>query len=926
MDRANEGMPRTGAREGGPPAWPATLIVLVGSYAVAAGVTTLVGWAAGVPRLTSWKNDGISMFPNTAIAAIAAGFAVLSTRAAEQARLTRWLAFLVGTIGGLTLAEHVFGVDLGIDTLVLHREWGQTAAAAPSRMGPPASIAFVLLGLALFLGTLDARRRAIAAGLAVTATAIATLSLTGHLYGAHEMYTIPRLTGISMQTATVIFALGLGMIATLPDREPMRTLVEQSAAGLLARRTLPAIVVAAVTLGWVRLMLQTQGLVDLAFGTAMRTLVELLLLMLLLWWTLSKVREHEQAHRRSETALEQKADELATLLETAAVGMHWVGPDGIILWANDAELRMLGYSRDQFVGHHVNQFHEEPAVVGDVFAMLRRGERVTEYQTRMRCRDGTMKTVLLDATSHWDGDRFARAQCFTRDLTDRARADEGRALLAAIIEASDDAIVSKTLDGVVTSWNAAAQRIFDYTAEEMVGQPIERIIPFERRDEERDILARLRRGERIDHFDTVRRAKDGRSVDVSLTISPVRDSLGRIIGASKIARDVSDRKRLEVEREEADRRKDEFIAMLAHELRNPLAPIQNATRLLELLAPGDPHLVQARDIIRRQVGHLTRMVDDLLDVSRITRGKVTLQKEPLTLDAMVSAAVEVARPLIDQRGHTLTVSHMDRTVRLEGDFARLVQVVSNLLTNAAKFTPAHGHITLATQQTGTRATIRVRDTGVGIPRDLQPQIFDLFVQADDTLARTAGGLGIGLTLVKRLVSLHDGTVEVRSEGEGKGAEFVVTLPALPASLQLPAPPADARLMAGSKSVRILLVEDNPDAAESLRVLLELAGHEVRVASDGLRALKVVDEFEPELAFIDVGLPGIDGYELASRLRALPSCRSTLLIALTGYGRDEDKKRASDAGFDHHLTKPVDPQAVNALVRAAVPRAARATTD
>src|SRR6185369_15036657 len=301
--------------------------------------------------------------------------------------------------------------------------------------------------------------------------------------------------------------------------------------------------------------------VDLAFGTALRTLVELVLLMVLLWWMLSKVRTYEQAHRRSEAALVQKADELATLLDTAAIGMHWVGRDGVILWANDAEFRMLGYHRDEYVGHHVNEFHEDQAALAEMFARLNRGERVLEYTTRMRCRDGSVKTVLLDSTVLWEGSHVVHTQWFTRDVSERQRAEEGRALLAAIIEASDDAIVSKTLDGVVTSWNAGAQHIFGYTSEEMVGQPIERIIPYERRDEERDILARLRRGERIEHFDTVRRAKDGRSVDVSLTISPVRDSLGRIIGASKIARDVSDRKRHEAEREEADRRKDEFIAM-----------------------------------------------------------------------------------------------------------------------------------------------------------------------------------------------------------------------------------------------------------------------------------------------------------------------------------------------------------------------------
>jgi PAS domain S-box-containing protein len=781
------------------------------------------------------------------------------------------------------------------------------------RMGLPASFSFALIGIALLLTTFAARTRAAAAAMGVTTVAVATLSLTGHLYGAQQMFTIPRLTAIAMQTATVIFALGVGIVAGLPEREPMRTMLEPSAAGMLARRTLPLIVAAALWLGWVRIALQERGLVDLAFGTALRTLVEVLLLTGLLWWAVAKVRAHEQARRLSEAQTRRQANQLSAFLETAAVGMHWVGPDGLIQWANGAELKLLGYRRDEYVGRHVAEFHVDHEALSDILTRLHRGERIEDHPARMRCRDGSIKTVVIDSTALWDGDRFVHAQGFTRDVTERMRAEEIRALLAAIVETSDDAIASKTLDGIVTSWNIGAERIFGYTAADMIGAPIERIIPPERRNEERDILQRLRAGERIDHFDTVRRRKDGRDVNVSLTISPVKDGSGRIVGASKIARDVTDRKRMEAEREEEAQRKDEFIAMLAHELRNPLAPIQNATRLLALLGSTEPRVVHACEIIRRQVGHLTRLVDDLLDVSRITRGKVTLQREPLNLEAVVTAAVEVARPLIDQLGHTLTVSQPRVAIRLEGDFARLVQVVSNLLTNAAKFTPSHGRITVTTQETGGWAAVRVRDTGVGIPADLQPKIFDLFIQGESGLARTNGGLGIGLTLVHRIVEMHGGSVTVRSDGPGCGAEFVVTIPALPAALQLVPPASPPQLTGGHTPLRILLVEDNPDAAESMRILLELGGHEVRCTDDGLRALALVDDFSPDIAFIDVGLPGIDGYELATRLRAHASCRSAVLVALTGYGRDEDKRRATEAGFDHHLTKPVDFDTIDRLL-------------
>jgi PAS domain S-box-containing protein len=892
------------------PSWHRHVATVAATLAMLGGLGTLVGWAAGVPRLTDWKNDGISMFPNTAICAVLCGLALLlGTR---QPLATRVAAAAAATIGGLTLLEHLTGLDVGIDRRLFDATWGQHAAASPMRMGPPASLSFLITGTALLLSTFGARARGVAAGLGVAAMALATLSLTGHLYGAEQMFTLPRLTGIAFQTASIVLGLGLGIVASIPEREPTRMLLEQSTAGMLARRALPIVIGAALSLGWIRVTIQQRGLVDLAFGTALRTLVEVALLTTLLWWAVAKVRAHERARQSADAKVKRQADQLSTFLETATVGMHWVGPDGIILWANDAELAMLGYTRDEYVGHHIDEFHLDHEALTDILARLRRGDRIVDYAARMRCKDGSAKAVVIDSTALWDGDEFVHTQCFTRDVTERQKADEVRALLAAIIEASDDAIVSKTLDGVVTSWNAGAERIFGYTAAEMVGSPIEKVIPLERRDEEVAILSRLRRGERIDHFDTVRRAKDGHPIPVSLTISPVKDATGQIVGASKIARDISDRKRLEIEREENDRRKDEFIAMLAHELRNPLAPIQNATRLMALLGPDEPRLVHARDVIERQVGHLTRLVDDLLDVSRITRGKVTLQREPLTMESIVTAAVEVARPLIDQLGHTLTVSHL-QPVRLDGDFARLVQVVGNLLTNAAKFTPSRGRITVTTQQTDGQATIRVRDTGIGIAADQQTRIFDLFMQADVGLARSNGGLGIGLTLVKRIVEMHGGAIEVRSDGPERGAEFLVTLPALPETAAHHAASVEPILAGGSAPVRILVVDDNVDAADSLRMLLQLGGHDVRVAHDGLQALEVTDGFMPDIAFIDVGLPGIDGYQLATRLRAHAECRSCVLVALTGYGRDEDKRRAADAGFDHHLTKPADFDAIDRLL-------------
>src|SRR5262245_44583392 len=569
------------------PAWPQRLAVAAGICAVAGGVLTLIGWGFNLPRRTDRRNDEISMFPNTAACAVASGLVLLVSGLPDRRwrALTPWLGTGVALVGGLTLVEHLTGVDLGIDTLLFDDPWGQAAATAPMRMGPPASTAFVLTGTALVL--LHGRERwqgtAAACGLAVMA--ISMLSIIGYLYGAQQMYTIPGLTGIALQTAVMLLALGIGVVARVPDREPMRTALEPGAAGILVRRALPIVSGCALLIGGVRVSLQDRGIVNTALGTALRTVVEIGLLSVLLWWAAARVRVQERALRESEAEGRRQANQLEVLVDTAAIAMHRIDPDGTILWANDAELQMLGYAREEYVGHHIAEFHDDRTVIADMLARLERGESLREYPARMRCKDGSPRSVLIDSNLLWEDGRFVYAQSFTRDVTERVRAEEARALLAAIVEASDDGVVSKTLDGIVTSWNAGAARILGYSAAEMVGRPIEVIIPSDRLEEEQDILRRLRRGERLEHFDTVRRAKDGRLIDVSLTISPVKDESGRVVGASKIARDVTDRKRAEAEREEADRRKDEFIAIPAHELRSPLAPVRNAARYLKLRAP-----------------------------------------------------------------------------------------------------------------------------------------------------------------------------------------------------------------------------------------------------------------------------------------------------------------------------------------------------
>ena len=364
---------------------------------------------------------------------------------------------------------------------------------------------------------------------------------------------------------------------------------------------------------------------------------------------------------------------------------------------------------------------------------------------------------------------------------------------------------------------------------------------------------------------------------------------------------------------ETDRRKDQFLAMLAHELRNPLAPIQNALYILRTGASDAETLTFTREVMERQVQSLVRLVDDLLDVSRIMRGKVELRKERLELTAVVARAVETARPLIDAQGHELSVNLPAEPVWLEADAVRLAQVLANLLNNAAKYTPESGHIRLSAETEGRdKIILRVRDTGIGIRAEMLAHVFDLFTQADSSLGRARGGLGIGLTLVKALVELHGGSVQAFSKGSGQGSEFVVRLP-LSDGAEVRHAAVETPAAAPSPSRRVLLLDDNVDAANSLALMLRLQGHEVLVAHDGPTALEAVKEFTPDIAVLDLGMPGMDGYEVARRLRREPGLEKLLLVALTGWGQEEFRRRSREAGFDFHLVKPAEPRELRELL-------------
>lgn len=669
---------------------------------------------------------------------------------------------------------------------------------------------------------------------------------------------------------------------------------------------------------------------------------------------------------------------------------------------------------------------------------LREGRSVRDEEIVIERPDGTRRHVLPHPEPTRDANgNVVGATNMLVDITDRKQGEQAQALLAAIVASSDDAIISKSLEGVITSWNAGAERIFGYTPEEAVGQSITMLIPPERLSEEEQIIKQLCQRQRIDHFETVRVAKDGRLLDISLTVSPVCDRTGRVTGASKVARDITERKRTEValaelreqlqlvtdtmavavvrctadlcykwvnpgyaalvqrppeevagrsiigvigqeaydairphiervltgkrvefeaqlayqgsgprwiraayvptysggtspdgwvgviididqqkqfenDLREADRRKDEFLAVLAHELRNPLAPICSGLEVMRLAGDDRALVEEVRGTMERQTRQMVRLIDDLLDVSRITRGAVELKRCRVELATIVQSAVETARPMIEDFHHRLTISLPKEPVVLHADPTRIAQVLSNLLNNAAKYMKRGGSIELAAQRQGQMVSVSIKDGGIGIPAAMLDRIFDMFTQVDRSLEQSQSGLGIGLTLVKRLVEMHGGSVEAHSAGEGQGSEFIVRLPVVVGSLR-DGDGGNGHQFSTTGKRRVLVVDDNEQAGKVLGMLLKALGNEVRTAYDGLAAFEMAAEFRPDVILMDIGMPKLNGFETARRIREQPWGTKVVLAALTGWGRDEDRRRSKEAGFDYHFVKPVEPATLQKLL-------------
>jgi len=503
--------------------------------------------------------------------------------------------------------------------------------------------------------------------------------------------------------------------------------------------------------------------------------------------------------------------------------------------------------------------------------------------------------------------------------------------LAAIIESADDAIITKTLQGVITSWNRGAERMFGYAASEVIGQPVTILIPDDHIDEESAIIAKLRAGERIEHYETVRLRKDGTLVDISLTVSPIRDANNKVIGASKIARDISQRKeaekslreqseankRLYTEAQESARLKEEFLATVSHELRTPLNAVLGWVRILRAGRLKEAEVGKALETIERNARAQAQLIDDLLDVSRIITGKLRMDVRPVDPNGFIEAAIDAVKPAAEAKGIRVQKIMDTGVVTVPGDPTRLQQVIWNLLTNAIKYTPRGGRVQVRMERVGSNLQIVVADSGQGIPQEFLPYVFDRFRQVDQSTSRHHGGLGLGLALVRHLVELHGGSVAAASPGPDQGSTFTIVLPLVPiyqvdqagarvhptAQNLLPS----AEYTASLDALKILIVDDEPDTRELLKTSLSECGAHVTVAGSVREAFGTFEVSVPEMIICDIGMPGEDGYDFIRRLRALPqeSGGKVPAIALTAYARVEDRLRALRAGFQMHVPKPVE---------------------
>jgi PAS domain S-box-containing protein len=1086
------------------------------------GIIVLSGWSLNLPQLKGVFGS-VAVKANTALSLIFAGLSLCLVNLDQKQRALRIAsqicATVVGLIGLLTLAEHLTGMNFGIDQLLFTEAPGAPMTTSPGRMGPPASTCFMLAGAALLF--LENRKLVrLRQSLSIFICVWALLAIVGYVYQAELLYRVARFTGIALPTAISLFILGIGLLTARINEGVTRILSERDAGGLMARRLLLMVVAVPFLLGWAIVMGQRLGYYDLGFGTAVLVLFIIIIFAFAVWQGSVSLNYAEQLRAAAQRELHQKDEGLR--LQASLINLSY---EPILVWGVDTKIIEWNQGCEQLYGYDRAAALEQKSheLLQTQFPIsLDEFERALK---RDRQWSGILRHVARDGREVWVE---SRQQLFesngrelvletNRDITKQIEAEESGLRLAAIVASSNDAIIGKTLGGIITSWNEGATRIFGYTAEEVLGQSVSILIPEDRPDEEPAIIERLKRGEQVDHYQTIRVRKDGQLIDISLTISPIRNSLGKIIGASKVARDITETKRSEqrlreserlqrllaqigeqaaragelnelmkfvtaqvaiemgisrcgyssvdlrtgvisveheysvefaplagdfsvaefaqhlkddaiagritnspdlasepqtslayeerfksisiraylnvpihragswvanfwvshhephewsraeielmriiadriglvmerknaesererllareqaarAEAETANRVKDEFLATVSHELRTPLNAILGWSSMLVAGKLSETDAVHALEAIVRNARSQAQIIEDILDVSRTVSGKLRLDLKPIELISVIRAAVDVVSPAAEAKGVQLLLSLEPSADRVQGDAARMQQVIWNLLTNAVKFTPENGRIEVKLKRVDSFAEIAVCDTGEGITKEFLPYVFDRFHQADGSTTRRHGGLGLGLAIARHLVEMHGGTIAAYSDGLGRGASFILKVPIAAARSEVTAPlemkqPPDQTPRNEEphlRGLRVLAIDDEADVREMLKTLFEEYGADILTVSSAREGLESMAGWKPHVLISDIGMPDEDGYAFIRKVRSLPSDQGadTPAIALTGYVRVEERMRALEAGFQMFVAKPVETNELISLIGDLCPDADR----
>jgi PAS domain S-box-containing protein len=659
----------------------------------------------------------------------------------------------------------------------------------------------------------------------------------------------------------------------------------------------------------------------------------------------SKIARDISERKRAAEALRSREEELTDFIENSAVGLHWVGPDGTILWANQAELDLLGYARDEYIGHHIAEFHADREAIDDILDRLTRDETLHSYEARLRRKDGSLVHVLISSNVRRRDGEFVHTRCFTRDITERRQAEESLRLYGRVLDSMIEGVSVSDERGFIIYTNPAEDEMFGYARGELVGRHVTVLNAYPPEENERivrEVIGQLQaKGLWAGQWSN--RRKDGTPFTTFARITALEIS-GRKHWVC-VQEDITERKQAEEEKErlladaqqaraaaeEASRLKDEFLATVSHELRTPLTAVLGWAHMLRTGQFEGGDTAKALETIERNARAQAQLIEDLLDVSRIVTGNLRLDVRPVDPNSLIEAAVEAVRPAAEAKNVRVQKILDTGVASLAGDPVRLQQVVWNLLSNAIKFTPKGGRVQIKLERVNSHVEIAVSDSGAGIAAEFLPHVFERFRQADQRTTRQHGGLGLGLAIVRHIVELHGGTVRAESEGEGRGATFTVLLPVAPvhqtasvgervhpaARDTLPSYDCPERL----DGLKVLVVDDEPDARELLGVAIRRCGAQVRVVGSAQEALEALEDERPDLLISDIGMPGEDGYDLIRRVRQLPAEGGGKVpaIALTAYARTEDRLRALRAGYQMHVTKPVEMAELMAVAASLVRR-------